>query len=345
MATTIEVEEETIISERFHSPLFLAFKCGWSRHVDGDKDSDYDYAYLHESTKDKKYKMTIAHNFREDSFRSVMWKSGLNLANFYLHNMANKEVREAGKNTKAKEFGYTGELESVRTLEAFHTFAKNKLKMLVDAEKEKLDTVGDRPDVVKLLTKNEYAFVPGVNADLDCSNGLEDAFVLYATLDLAKLFTHKTEEIKSEFWFHPDKPASYTIPELNEEHLEKDRVCCSCTDGCVSSSCECKQATHQQFAAAYPEQAALAENGWYWFGRLNLTTLAHLNAIRQCKIQIFDCCADCQCNPKTCTNSVVKRKMTNPMMILNRNRVSKERTWKPRVYTLYEVGFEFSSFV
>ena len=355
MTATIEVDQKTVKSERFHSPLFLALekKHGWSRRVFPCILSREPSTKVFEYTKDEgerlekhfeMFPLTSCSIYKE-SFHATVLESGLKYVNFYLMNMSMQHEdnhKIVTIRTVIKEREYTGELDSVRTLEAFCAYAKTYLSSLLKAEKAKASEKSNRPDVVQLLATNEYTFLPGNNNDLDASNGQEDAFILYATLDLAKLFANKSNEVKSEFWFHPDEPVRYTIPSLNPDHLEKDRVCCSCTDGCVSTSCECKQATHRQFAKDYPEQAALASNGWYFFGRLNLTTPAHLEAVRKCKIKIFDCCADCKCNHNECTNSIVSRKMTNPMLVLNRNRVAKERTWKPRVYTLYEVSYLLS---
>ena len=91
----------------------------------------------------------------------------------------------------------------------------------------------------QIFKDHEFGFESGLHNDFDCSNGKEGAFVLYATFADTKKMTANL--LKHEFWFNPDGPTNYQIPELNKEHFEENRVCCSCSDGCISEQCECKK--------------------------------------------------------------------------------------------------------
>ena len=95
------------------------------------------------------------------------------------------------------------------------------------------------PELEQIFKDHEFGFESGLHNDFDCSNGKEGAFVLYATFADTKKMTANL--LKHEFWFNPDGPTNYQIPELNKEHFEENRVCCSCSDGCISEQCECKK--------------------------------------------------------------------------------------------------------
>ena len=116
------------------------------------------------------------------------------------------------------------------------TYYKNSIK-----KSSKKNNPKSYPELEKVFKDHKFGLETGLNNDFDCSNGKEGSFVLYATFaDLKKVYTN-FERIKDEFWFNPDGPVNYQIPELNKAHLEADRVCCSCTDGCISEHCECKK--------------------------------------------------------------------------------------------------------
>lgn len=317
-------QKETFFS-RYNSELEQPLQFGWLRK---EEISDNEKYIVYSSLCGRKFK-------KEDLglLTKELWsvRSLLTILNFSFDQEISVDPRESLFDAiQTRAFGRANGIVT-----------RVKQKMFDVAQKRKSDGKGGPHDVEiirNLSSITEWHWFRGSlegqeARSWDWSKGKEDAviFVSYVNDQIQK---HKDEKNILNI------TAEYAPPKWGKsEARDANRVCCTCTDGCFTDKCECKEYTKKWFQKNYgTENPNYPSQGWFKNQKLFFENDDAKDFLLKNPIYIWECCSGCSCQKETsrrlCGNSAMGNKISNPMLVMSSRTHSGSGKLAPRLFPL-----------